>query len=116
MKTSHALLEFGVDQSNDIQRRTLTLNHMRNMCKTLLFLLGTALIIETRYCLCVPLVEFVSMSFCPCVCHHFRFRVVMFSTISSSNNVRFVFIAISFVRSCISCFICNLYLSTYTGI
>ena len=56
------------------------------------------------------------MSFCLFACHHFKFRVVMFSTISPSNNVRFVYIAISFVRSCISWFICFLYVSTYTGI
>lgn len=62
---------------------------MRNVYKTLYFLLSTALIIETRYCLCVPLVEFVSMSFCLFVCHHFKFRVVMFSTISSSKQCSF---------------------------
>ena len=85
MKTSHELLEFGVDRSNDIQRGTLTFNHTRNMYNTFLILLSTALIIETKYCLCVHLLEFV-LSFCAFACHHFKYRVVMFSKISSSKQ------------------------------
>ena len=56
-------------------------------------------------------------------CHCVYLRVITLSSLlwcslrsPRQNNVRFVFIAISFVRSCISWFICFLYVSTYTGI
>ena len=56
-------------------------------------------------------------------CHFVYLRVITLSSLlwcslrfPRQNNVRFVYIVISFVRSCISWFICFLYVSTYTGI
>jgi hypothetical protein len=96
------------------QRGTLTFNHMRNMYNTFLILLSAALLSVIKYWLCVHLVEFILL-FCVCA---ITLSTVLWCSLPfpRQTNVRFVYIAISFLKSWIACFICYLYLSMYSGV